>query len=270
MNLEHTYVSINLPISLCIPTKNRYDSFLNRYVEQYIRYLDNMIISEIIICDEDGGDYNKFLNNQIYKPYICNGKLKIFKNERILGVFENKLKVVSLSNNEFVALIDSDNFCDESYFTTVREYIINNKQSLSKHIILAPSRGKPNFDFTQYSGEIITTKNLGLFFNRSDYGVLLNTGNYVLTKSIVNNIKYHRSQEILTKISACDVMYFILLAFQQFTDFEFHIIKDLSYDHSLHDDSEYIKTNEMCKHFREKILKPQYIQLWHKYKQTNQ
>lgn len=253
---------INIPISLCIPTKNRYDSFLNRYMEQYVTYLDRNIIDEIIICDEDGNDYNKFLNNDIYKKYINSGKLKLYKNDKILGVFQNKLNVASRSMNEFIALIDSDNFCDELYFNTAREYILNNKNTFSEYIIIAPSKGKPNFDFTYYEGQIITKKKLGVHFKNPDYAVLLNTGNYVITKTLIKNIKYHNSSDILFKISACDVMYFLLLSFQQFDEFQFHIVKDLSYEHSLHDDSEYVKMNRFCNEFREKIIKPQFVQLW--------
>jgi hypothetical protein len=252
----------NLPISLCIPTKNRYDTFLNRYMEQYVTYLDKQIIDEIIVADEDGIDYDKFLNNKMYEKYLNCGKFRLYKNDKILGVFQNKLRVTSLAKNELVALIDSDNFCDETYFNTAREYINNNKDKLSQHFIVAPSRGKTNFNFTEYSGEIITKKNMGKFFNRPDFGVLLNTGNYVLRKELAVNVKYHMDKEILLQISACDVMYFLLLLFQQFDDFEFHVVNDLSYEHSVHDDSEYIKTYDKCRNFRDNVIKPHYIHLW--------
>ena len=45
-------------ISLCIPTKDRFDNFLNNNLSKYINYLNDGLIDEIIICDENGNDYN--------------------------------------------------------------------------------------------------------------------------------------------------------------------------------------------------------------------
>ena len=49
-------------ISLCIPTINRFDSFLEKYLLFYVDYLDRNLIDELIICDENGKDYDKIHN----------------------------------------------------------------------------------------------------------------------------------------------------------------------------------------------------------------
>ena len=66
--------------SLCIPTMDRYDKFLSNYLP---KYLDNELISEIIITDENGYDIQK-INESVW----------VFKNaikntEDIIKYFEN-------------------------------------------------------------------------------------------------------------------------------------------------------------------------------------
>ena len=63
--------------SLCIPTMDRFDKFLSRYLP---KYLANEYISEIIITDENGNDVEK-----INRAFPDNSKLVLFKNERRLG-----------------------------------------------------------------------------------------------------------------------------------------------------------------------------------------
>ena len=43
-----------IPISLCIPTKNRFDTFLTNYLDQYVDFLERNILYEIVITDEQG------------------------------------------------------------------------------------------------------------------------------------------------------------------------------------------------------------------------
>lgn len=45
--------------SVCIPTMNRYDNYLSKFLPLYLK---NNLIDEIIISDENGNDYNKIMN----------------------------------------------------------------------------------------------------------------------------------------------------------------------------------------------------------------
>ena len=117
---------INIKISLCIPTKGRFDTFLSNHLDEYLCYLDEKIIDEIVICDEDGKDYNKIIKK--YKKIMeknenIKNKFKLYKNNNILGVFLNKIKVCMLASHNYIALIDSDNFCERDYFKKIRDYI---------------------------------------------------------------------------------------------------------------------------------------------------
>jgi mannosyltransferase OCH1-like enzyme len=252
LNIEsfERYLENNIKISLCIPTKNRFDIFLNKYLEEYIKYLENGLINEIIISDEDGNDYNKIINK--YQNILQkNNNFKVYKNNEILGVFLNKLKVCSYATNNYIALIDSDNFCEESYFIKVRDYILKTN-NLSKNLILSPSYSKPRFSYKSLENIILTKDNINQYTEYDNFGILINTGNYIITKNIIDNIKYDIS--ILSNISACDVQYFNLLVFKQFEDFQFHIVKDLEYIHIVHNDSEYLKTIKKCSEYANKYV----------------
>jgi hypothetical protein len=250
----------HINISLCIPTMNRFDTFLEKYLKTYFEFLKSGIISEIIICDENGYDYEKIMN--IYGEYINNNdNFKLYKNDVILGVFKNKLKVASLASSEYIALIDSDNFCDKDYFLTVKKYIITNQNSFSESVILSPSFAKPNFNFKNVENMIITKQNIANIVANHyyDYFILLNTGNFVISKNIIINMTYDES--MLFNTTACDVLYFNLLAFQQFNDCQIHVVKDLEYTHVVHDGSIYMNTVHNCEHHRDNIIMPSYLKL---------
>jgi hypothetical protein len=228
-------------LSLCIPTLNRFDGFLNRYIEQYLEFMNQGAIDEIVISDENGNDYSKILEK--YGDNTPN--LRVYKNENTLGVFLNKLKVCSYSKNNFIALIDSDNFCDIVYFIKMKKYILNNNLHLSeKPLLLSPSFAKPNFNFKHFENAIITRNTIENYENVNGFSTLMNLGNYILTKNITDNITY--DVNLLKNISACDVQYFNLLAFRQFFNLEFHVVKDAEYQHVVHNDSEYLKTIGHC------------------------
>ena len=241
-------------ISLCIPTMNRFDSFLKSYLESYLKYLDEGIINEIVICDETGDDYQKIIDTFGHVP-----NLKVYKNDSVLGVFKNKLKVASLASFDYIALIDSDNFADETYFKTARDYISDNGHLFSSHVILAPSFAKPNFNYTFFEGNIVTNANLKGVYYTSNFTTLLNTGNYVIHKRIINNITYDDS--VMFYITSCDVIYFNLLAFLQFEDFQLHIVQNLEYDHVVHNGSIYTNTHHNCDGFLNNVILPQYDKL---------
>jgi glycosyltransferase involved in cell wall biosynthesis len=238
-------------ISLCITTKNRFDKFLSKSLDSYIELVKSGVIDEIVVCDENGNDFQKI--NEKYSALIDGGfKLRVFKNNQQLGVFLNKLKVCKMANNDCIALIDSDNVVDETYFRTVKEYM--DKTTLPEYYILSPCFGRPHdgMDYRKYKGEVIRkyTVREYVVLPKDDSAVwdiplmwnicfisLLNMGNYVLSKNIVHKVTH--DPNLLKRISGCDVMYFNYLVFRQIPDneFQFHVVDGLEYDHSVHDGS---------------------------------
>jgi len=236
--------------TLCIPTMDRYDNFLSKNLPLYV---DNPLINEIIITDENGNDVDKILNSTINKD-----KLKLYKNKNRLGPFLNKISACKYSLNEWIALIDSDNFADLKYFKNASEYIKSLENT--KYDIISPSFARPRFNYKHLGDKIINNKNLKDIvdydiINRGTYislDVLMNTGNYILNKNLIKNLDLSKEISNIQYSSACDVIYMNTLFFEQF-DLNFHIRLNLEYDHAIHDDSIYIKTHNNFKEFNNYI-----------------
>ena len=231
---------------------DRFDNFLHKYLEQY---LCNEFISEIIITDENGNDIDKIKN-----IYGENAKIKLYKNDTRLGPFLNKIKACSLANNEWIALMDSDNFADKNYFSIAKDYIENNIKD-QKNIILAPCRANPNFNYSHLSGFIYKKGNFAenlekeknlITCNNSSSDTLMNTGNYVINKYLINNLNIQNELENIKKSSACDVIYFNTLLFEQL-DLHMHIIPNLVYEHVVHSGSIYTQTAQIYRDFNNQV-----------------
>lgn len=236
--------------SLCIPTMDRYEKFLKKNLPSYI---DNDLINEIIITDENGDDIEKIKIN-----FAKNEKLVLIKNETKLGPFLNKLKACSKSKNEWIVLIDSDNFADKNYFNLAKDYIENN-HCFKKNVILSPCKANPNFDFSHLSGFIYNKnclqKNKDLennLINPNFKGseILMNLGNFVINKFLIENLNLIFEKENIPQSSACDVIYFNTLLFEQL-DLHIYVVPNLEYEHVVHDESIYIKTNNEFRNFNE-------------------
>lgn len=231
-------------ISLCIPTMDRYDSFLVNYIP---KYLANPYINEIIICDENGNDKYKIDNK------FNNLKLKTFKNNNILGPFLNKINCVLKATNEWICLMDSDNFADIDYFETIIDYFKNN--SIDKTTILAPSFAKPQFDYRLLEGLCITkdifkNKDFQDTIKNSNIITCMNTGNYFFNKYIIQNLNLEK--ETINK-SPYDVIYMNILFFEQF-NIKFIILSQLYYSHVVHNGSTTILTGDKYKDFLKYII----------------
>jgi len=242
--------------SLCIPTIDRFDDFLSRYL---VQYLENEYINEIIITDENGNDIEK-----INKAFPNNSKLILIKNESRLGPFLNKMKACSFAKNEWIVLMDSDNFAHKDYFINAKNYIenvIGNVDVNLQNMILAPSKARPNFDYSHLSGFIYKKgdflKNSHLEnqlkqTHHSPSSTLMNTGNYVINKFLIDNLNLQNETDNIQKSSACDVIYFNTLLFEQF-DVNMHIVPDMEYDHVVHDGSIYIQTSNLYRDFNQAV-----------------
>jgi len=234
--------------SLCIPTMDRFDNYLKQYIPKYI---SNPLITEIIICDENGNDAKK-----IREYFQNNEKVKIFINEKRLGPFLNKIKCCKLAKNEWIALIDSDNFADEDYFFKMKLFIDDNK--LKNYTILSPDYASEVFQWkylSQTNNNLLNKitykkiKNIDALhgINNKNAGCLshlMNIGNFVINKSIINNINILPFEELISKSFSFDVCLFLLICFFQL-DIDFYIVNNCSYIHSSSNDSIYLQYNNI-------------------------
>lgn len=227
--------------TLCIPTMDRFDDFL---INNLPKYLFNTYIDEIIITDENGNDANKIKN-----AFPDNEKIKIFVNETRIGPFLNKLRACSFAKNEWIVLMDSDNFAPDEYFLKAQDYIETVCKD-QKNIILAPCFASPNFNYSHLGGFIYqkgcfnTNKIMEqqtIKSNNNSSVVLMNTGNYVINKYLINNLNLTNECNNIQYSSACDVIFLNTLLFEQL-DLKMHVIPGMVYEHVVHNGSIYSQT----------------------------
>jgi len=217
-------------ISLCIPTYKRFDKFLSTNLT---RYLENPYIDEIVVCDENGEDSQK-----ISARFPNESKIKVYKNETILGAFANKNRVVSLASNDWVCLMDSDNYAPPSYFEAWISYIESNGIS-SKKVYLPmytiPQSNHNGFNYTEFQHLHLDVTSISQY-NLDSLSCMLNTGNYIFHKQnyIESNqhlVKYHQSGVKCVQ----DVIFKALLLFLNHSVFV--LVPNMAYDHIVHDES---------------------------------
>jgi hypothetical protein len=223
-------------VSLCIPTKNRWN-FLKLNLPNY---LENPYIDEIVICDETGEDAKI-----IQEEYKDNEKIKVYVNEQVLGAFLNKRKVVSLAKNDFVCLMDSDNFSPLSYFEAWDNY--TKEHGLNEKIVYCPSRTIPQsnhqgFDYRAFIG-IYNFEECKRKFPDIIFNCMLNTGNYIFSKKLYMESEHDEShQELVSSCKALDVLFQNYLLFTK-GNAVFCIVPDMEYNHIVHDGSYYMETH---------------------------
>lgn len=229
--------------SLCIPTMDRYDAFLEKTLPNYI---DNEFITEIIISDENGNDVEKIKN------FIDSPKIKHLVNKKTLGTFRNKIRACRAASNDWIVLIDSDNYAGTEYFRTAKDFI--NNHQISKESILAPSWAKPDFDFRGFEGRAINRKTIKSMKKKRLFKTLVNTGNFVINKYLVHSVNLANEDKNIAQSSSCDVVYFNTLLFEQF-DLNIHIVPNMHYDHIVHNGSIYKQKSTEFREFNKSVYK---------------
>ena len=254
--MNHSSLSEGTKFSLCIATMNRFDEFLSKNLP---KYLENALIAEIVVSDENGNDVAK-----IRDAFGEHPKLRLYKNNTQLGPFLNKLQACSHANNEWIVLMDSDNFADVDYFIAAKAYLESHIGD-QKNIILAPSDASsndkwPNLNFSHLSGFVYKH---GTFAEnkKREYQVkqtnlpstiLANTGNYVINKYLIDNVNIQPELQNIHLSPTCDVVFFNTLLFEQL-DLNMHVVPTMKYEHVVHDNSIYIQKHAQYWQFNESI-----------------
>jgi len=234
-------------ISLCIPTYRRYEKFLKKNIELYLK---NPYIDEIIISDETGEDIEI-----IKEQYKEEAKLKLFKNENILGAFLNKKKSVSFANNEWICLIDSDNYAPISYFESWLEYIKINGID-NKYVYLPigsiPQSNHPGFNYEMFNNIKINKRNICSLEINGITECLLNTGNYIVNKNNYLETANNFLNELHTECYALDVLFKNALLL--LNDSTLVIVPNMKYHHIVHDGSYFIEKQNTYERIRNTLV----------------
>jgi glycosyltransferase involved in cell wall biosynthesis len=224
-------------ISLCIPTYNRFDTFLEKNLKLY---LENPYIHEIVITDEDGKDMEKILER------FSSSKLFVYKNDTVLGAFLNKSRAISLATQDWICLMDSDNYAPPSYFEAWKKYI--EQQGLDSKKVYMPIQtfqtGKIGFDYSKFKDMKLNHTTINQY-NLDKMNILLNTGNYMFHKA-----NYLESNQFFPELHAsCQsvevVLRSVLLLLNRST---FVVVPEMTYEHIVHKGSYYLQHSRQFKH----------------------
>lgn len=220
-------------LSIAIPTMNRW-SFLK---DSLPTMLEQSLVKEIVICDENGNDIEEIQKSSLF----LNPKLKLIKNEKRLGIYENKYKAASLCLGEWIAILDSDNVFPEEWFYEIEECI---KRGKSKRIFASASfksinieTGEVQIPCQQFDGLVLDKTSWNSFFSKPKWNFLLNDGNWVIPREALDFLpKSIKSQQLL----AADAIFMLRCWIQ--AGFTIEYVKGLSYIHTVHSKSSWIET----------------------------
>jgi hypothetical protein len=227
-------------LSVCIPTMNRW-SFLEKNIPQY---LANPLIDEIVVCDETGTDC------ALLAERFKNPKLKLFTNSERLGAFRNKEQAVRNASNDWIALIDSDNFSPSSYFDAWIAYIKTNP--MTPNTVYAPSRTIPTkdhggFNLQHYIGKTLTKQTYRSLISDNLLETVINMGNYIVNRKFYLNSSDPTYASLFPIINAWEAKLRTWLLLNQGAKYVFPA--GFEYSHTVHNESLYLTTkNEIYKY----------------------
>ena len=235
-------------LSLCIPTINRWNKFLKDSIP---KYLENPYINEIVICDENGNDVI-----DIMTAYPDHPKLILHINDSRLGAHLNKNKVVSLAKNDWIALIDSDNFAPTNeYFGAWAEFIGDGIPD--PNFVYCPGKsivaeGYHDLNFTTYSGFALNKHNWKQVHHNPVFDVLTNNGNFIVNKQsyLASTDSYYKEIMEMNNAWECKLKTALMLDY----GLNFIIVGKMQWYHARHPDSLYMETLKELEKVREPIM----------------
>jgi glycosyltransferase involved in cell wall biosynthesis len=215
-------------LSIAIPTMDRWE-FLKR---QLPVYLEHPRVDCVIVCDENGHDISEICAAEL----DSNPKLRLYQNEKVLGVYGNKRQCMLKAPTDYVAVLDSDNFFDAAYIDSVvdcinRDLLENN----SKTIYCAAGNERLMLETAQvenrikhFSGLLISSTNWNRILDTPSWNFLLNDGNAVWPKAVVKHLPDLEEENIV----GTDSILAMRLAIQ--AGYTLSVEPTLSYVHTVH------------------------------------
>ena len=227
-------------LTVAIPTWRRW-SFLEKAIGPY---LENDLIQKLIICDETGEDVAAIKASR----FATNKKLVLHVNEKQLGMYHNKrkcLEIAAQNGAEWVSVLDSDNLFSEDFFETLIYWI---KKENNTKIIFAASdivhlqkkTGTSMIHTRHFAGYKITKENWNQILQMPKWNFLLNDGNWTAHKDVLSCFDPAADEQ---QIRATDSL--LLAKEMVLGGYIYYVVPGLKYIHTVHDDSEWIKTEQI-------------------------
>lgn len=219
-------------ISIAIPHYNN-----ARFMSETLEHIVNDDrVGEIIICDDCSKDIEE-LESLVKK--INNNKIVVFKNEKNLGCYHNKLHTLTKCNYEWVILLDSDNIINKEYID-----VLYNIETWDNTTIYSPVWAKtfpgeisPNLNYSKFKNYYIDHTNYLNYFNDTIFRCLINNCNYFLPINPYLQVmkQYTYERDIIDSLDSAVL----------FTDWLCHknkvfVVDNLTYSHRCHPNSNYM------------------------------
>lgn len=226
------------PLTVAIPTYRRWKGFLEKSLPTF---LENDLVDHVVVCDETGEDAAAIRAS----PWASHPKLQVHVNPKRLGMYYNKRRCMVEAPTDWVAVLDSDNIFPEAFFETLQD--LWEKESPNLNTIYAASEivrvflktGQSEERTRHFTGMRIRQDNWNKVLQMPAWNFLLNDGNWIGHRSLLAAWPTHLREE---DIQATDSLRIV----KQFVEAgkTYFIVPGLRYIHTVHDDSEWIKTEE--------------------------
>jgi|688.fasta_scaffold120745_5 glycosyltransferase involved in cell wall biosynthesis len=219
-----------MKISLAFTTYNSY-SYIMKQLDRDFFTMSEGLIDEIVIQDDCSEDYD------LLKPHECEN-IRLFKNEKNLSPLLSRVNLVNNCKNDWVLLMDSDNFLEKNCFDKIKELELNDE------VTYCPDFARPNFGFKVFSNVLMDMEFVKPKIPNLDMQIFLNTGNFLINRN--NYLKVAEKIDESFAHWAVDVIYFNYLWLS--SGYKLFCIKDYEYDHTLRGDSYWARIGEKSKH----------------------
>lgn len=222
-------------ITLAIPFYNT-----SRYFLDCIKYsINDNFVDEIVVNDDCSNEkeYDRLLKTI---ESIDNDKIKVYRNESNLGPFRNKYKTVSNCSNDWVYLLDSDNYPFEDSYTIIKsvefydDVCYSPEKLFCKHDNTIGYENIADYKFP-FSIIGIEESKISIINNLEWFDWFINTGNYIFNKNTyLKNLKepYENLDTPLLHADTAASFYFWLK-----NGGKFKVVDDLKHNHRLRPDS---------------------------------
>lgn len=226
-----------IQLTVAIPTMRRWKGFLEKSLPMF---LNSDYVSYVVVCDETGEDAKAIRESK----WSTHKKLIVIENEKRLGMYANKRKCVQMSPTDWVAVLDSDNIFPEVFFEALFE-LWKDEGSNTKTVYAASEivrvflkTGESEERTSHFSGMRIHKGNWNQVLKMKAWNFLLNDGNWVGHKSVLEAWPEIPEE----KVRATDSIRIIKGLVEK--GWTYSIVPGMRYIHTVHDDSEWIKTEQ--------------------------
>lgn len=181
-----------LKYSFMIPVYNKLDC-LKKYLSSVVN--QNIVDYEIIVVDDFSTDGSYECLKKIEK--ICN-KLKVYRNEKNMGIGYTRNKLVSHSNGKYLIFVDPDDYIEENLLKELDKYYALDLDVIRFQNVIEPvgaaqilnEQGKNLYRYSCSPTAVINGEQalLEWFFGERKINTFPWT--YAIKKEIYNGVKY--------------------------------------------------------------------------------